>query len=426
MATETFEGGSLPSGWTTPSGATPWEITTSSVHSGTYALKAGAIADNGRSAVQVTFTSGEGNLTFWRRVSSEGNYDWLRVFVDGVQQGQWSGEQAWAQITIALTAGTHLLEWRYTKDGSSASGSDTAWIDDVSWPDSGVTGILSGDVALGNAALTGLHIAGNLTATLDGVQPSIVAGNLTGTLNLESAALTGLHIAGPLAGTLNLGAFTADAGHGVAGTLTGTLAAVTATAAGFAPITATLTATLSTLTGVGDGRVLVAGSCTATLTGVRGSGVGVVAPLGTVTGTLTGLRGQAQAVHLTGTLTGRLAELGASFRVIAAPPRPAERRSPWAYVGSVPPQTLLGPLDDAPGLTLPLISIGAIRRPADGSESANTTLTLDNGDGAVALAWAIPPLLAPITVYAPTGAVWFSGVITGLTVAETVTLTVEG
>ena len=386
MATETFEGGSLPSGWTTISGATPWEITAGSVHSGTYALKAGTIANNGISAVQVTITCGAGNLTFWRRVSSEGSYDWLRVWVDGVQQGQWSGEQAWAQITIALTAGTHLLEWRYTKDGSSAAGSDTAWIDDVSWPDNAVTGPLIG--------------------TLDGVQPSSVAGNL--------------------AAPLNLGTFTTVAGHGVAGTLTAPLAAVTGTGAGFAPLTGTFTATLATLTGVGDGRALVTGSCTAILPGVRGTGIGVVAPLGTVTGTLAGITGQAQAVYLAGTLTGRLAELGGSVRVIAAPPRPAERRSPWARVDSVPPQTLLGPLDDAPGLTLPLISIGAIRRPADGSESANTTVTLDNGDGAVARTWAMPPVLAPITVYAPTGTVWFTGVITGLTVAETVTLTVDG
>ena len=316
--------------------------------------------------------------------------------------------------------------------------------------DSDVTGSLTATLGADTAAFTGSHVAGSLTATLSGDSATFfgshtaeVTGSLTATLGADTAAFTGSHVAGSLAGNLdgiyiqpaitgsltailNLGAFAVTAGHGVTGNLTAPLAAVTGTAAGFAPLTGAFAATLATLTGIGDGRALVSGVLARALAGVRGSVAGSVAPRGTVTGTLAGIRGAIQAAHLAGTLTGRLAELGAGFRVVAAPPRPAERRSPWAVVGSVPPQTLLGPLDDAPGLTLPLISIGAIRRPADGSESANTTLTLDNGDGAVARAWAYPPLMAPVTIYSPTGTVWFDGVITGLTIAETVTVTVEG
>ena len=30
-----------------------------------------------------------------------------------------------------VAAGMHTLEWRYAKDGSIASGSDTVWVDDI-------------------------------------------------------------------------------------------------------------------------------------------------------------------------------------------------------------------------------------------------------------------------------------------------------
>ena len=30
-----------------------------------------------------------------------------------------------------MAAGTHTVEWRYSKDSSVSSGADTAWVDDI-------------------------------------------------------------------------------------------------------------------------------------------------------------------------------------------------------------------------------------------------------------------------------------------------------
>ena len=67
-------------------------------------------------------------------MSSELSFDTLKFLVDGVQRQQWSGDVPWANFTLPLTAGTHTLEWRYSKDASGSSGLDAAFIDNVNLP----------------------------------------------------------------------------------------------------------------------------------------------------------------------------------------------------------------------------------------------------------------------------------------------------
>ena len=74
-------------------------------------------------------------ISFALSVSSERNYDWLRFYVDGVQQERWSGVVAWttADIALSLSGGTaYEFKWAYTKDVSVDSGADAAWVDDIS------------------------------------------------------------------------------------------------------------------------------------------------------------------------------------------------------------------------------------------------------------------------------------------------------
>ena len=42
-----------------------------------------------------------------------------------------SVNQEWTTQEQFLTAGEHVLEWRYSKDGSVSSGDDAVWIDNV-------------------------------------------------------------------------------------------------------------------------------------------------------------------------------------------------------------------------------------------------------------------------------------------------------
>jgi hypothetical protein len=115
--------------------ATPWSVVNSGAYAGTYAAKSGAITHSQSTTMETTrILSSGGNLSFWYSVSSESGYDYLKFYIDGVMQNQWSGTVAWTQATYTLAAGTRVLKWEYMKDGSVDSGENCAWIETSSSP----------------------------------------------------------------------------------------------------------------------------------------------------------------------------------------------------------------------------------------------------------------------------------------------------
>jgi hypothetical protein len=105
-------------------------------------------------------------------VSSESNYDKLHFYIDGAEQGVWSGTVAWTQASYAVTPGEHTFKWSYTKDVSVNSGSDCAWIDEVEFPpisvpSAGLTGDvnLDGVVSIDDVSVLLSHLLGNITLT---------------------------------------------------------------------------------------------------------------------------------------------------------------------------------------------------------------------------------------------------------------------
>ncbi|MEQ3661905.1 MAG: hypothetical protein ACJAYP_001257 [Flavobacterium sp.] len=110
-----------------------WATQTSVKYAGTYAAKSGTIGDSQSTQMSHTIVipAGGATLSFYYNVSSESNYDYLRFYIDGVQQNQWSGAIGWTQQTYLLTAGSRTLRWEYSKDSSSSSGTDAAYIDNV-------------------------------------------------------------------------------------------------------------------------------------------------------------------------------------------------------------------------------------------------------------------------------------------------------
>jgi len=116
----------------------PWTVQSSEVFSGTYAARSGAIGNSSSTTLSLpVVVSSAGNLSFWYKVSSESNYDFLRFYVDGVKQGEWSGSAGWAEASYPLTSGSHTLAWTYSKDSSWANGSDCAWLDHIIFPPMG-------------------------------------------------------------------------------------------------------------------------------------------------------------------------------------------------------------------------------------------------------------------------------------------------
>lgn len=116
-------------------GTQNWFLDTNTVHEGTYALKSGVISHNQISSLSLTGAVGTGGeISFYKKVSSEVNYDYLRFYIDSVLVAEWEGEEDWAEHVYPITAGLHTFEWKYEKDVTVSSGSDAAWVDFIVLP----------------------------------------------------------------------------------------------------------------------------------------------------------------------------------------------------------------------------------------------------------------------------------------------------
>jgi len=131
------------------SGNLPWIIDSSVSHHGSNSARSGAIGHSQSSGMSVTIdVPSGGEISFYRRVSSEANYDFFRFYINDELQGQWSGEVAWSQVTYDVAAGVNTFFWTYVKDYTVSSGSDCAWVDYIEFPASGT--VVSGPIAMAN------------------------------------------------------------------------------------------------------------------------------------------------------------------------------------------------------------------------------------------------------------------------------------
>ena len=173
---EDFETGDFTAFPWTLVGDADWIITSAEKHAGTYSAQSGDITNSQASTLQVTLTTNAGDMSFWQQVSSEAGYDRLRFYIDGVEQGSWSGAQAWAERSYPVTAGSHTFAWTYTKDGSVSGGSDTAWIDDIVFP-------------LGSSP--DINVQGNNVDIVDGdTSPDLADGTDFGSADVTTGTLT--------------------------------------------------------------------------------------------------------------------------------------------------------------------------------------------------------------------------------------------
>ena len=125
------------------SGSANWTVVNTEAHTGLYSAKSGAITDNQQTDLVLTIeVLADGELSFFRKVSSESSYDKLFFYIDNVEKGNWSGSMDWGQETFTVTTGLHTFVWSYKKDYSVSSGQDCAWIDDIQFPPTNVVLIL--------------------------------------------------------------------------------------------------------------------------------------------------------------------------------------------------------------------------------------------------------------------------------------------
>ena len=135
FVTDSFEHGIFEPAYWTNDPQHPWTITTTHPYHGTHCAMSGDIDHNESSQLILTFTSTESeNICFFKRVSSEANYDFLVFYIYNEEQDRWSGELWWSENSYPISPGRHTYKWEYAKDHSVDSGSDCACIDYITLP----------------------------------------------------------------------------------------------------------------------------------------------------------------------------------------------------------------------------------------------------------------------------------------------------
>lgn len=134
-AMEDFESNSFSTfNWS--NGTNPWIITNTNTYEGTYSARSKqSLANNRKSELSITWTSTiNDSISFYRKVSSETNYDFFYFYINNVLMEALSGEVDWERTSFPVSAGTNTFKFTYAKDQYVAEGSDCAMIDFIKFP----------------------------------------------------------------------------------------------------------------------------------------------------------------------------------------------------------------------------------------------------------------------------------------------------
>lgn len=125
----------------------PWKITQINQYDGTYSARSGEISHNSSTTLAIrTHYYNADSIRFYYKVSSEPNYDFLIVKVNGTEAFRKSGETTWLRKAIAVPAGYNKIEWIYKKDQSVSGGTDCALIDLIDFSSASIVDYIAKDL----------------------------------------------------------------------------------------------------------------------------------------------------------------------------------------------------------------------------------------------------------------------------------------
>jgi hypothetical protein len=115
------------------------------------------VEDYKSSQLFLDYTSAtDDSISFYLKTSSEEDYDFLKFYIDGILQGQWTGDIPWRRAAFRVDAGAHEFKWAYVKDLAYAWGQDRAWIDFIVLPPPILPEV---DPGPGDTICAGMHVA---------------------------------------------------------------------------------------------------------------------------------------------------------------------------------------------------------------------------------------------------------------------------
>lgn len=97
---EGFESGGLNRFDWVSLGDADWTVTSDEYKFGSYSARAGSIGDDESTTLKLILDCISGQISFYYKVSSERYYDYLRFYIDGVLQDEWSGNEGWNQVAF--------------------------------------------------------------------------------------------------------------------------------------------------------------------------------------------------------------------------------------------------------------------------------------------------------------------------------------
>jgi len=119
-------------------GTFPWVVDGNQIYEGTYSSRSAYNLPDGEESELSIYVNvlSPGDISFYKFVSSEFNFDFLKFKINGTKVGEWSGEDTvWSFASFPVTnTGTHTFKWEYDKDASWSDGYDCAWIDYIVFP----------------------------------------------------------------------------------------------------------------------------------------------------------------------------------------------------------------------------------------------------------------------------------------------------
>ncbi len=135
LVSEDWETGSFTKFSWTQVNTSLWSISNILPYEGVYCAQSGALSDNESNAIQISMNVlADDSISFYKKVSSELNYDFLEFYIDNVKIDEWSGVQSWSRVVYPVSFGNHTFRWTYSKDISSIGGEDKAWVDYILFP----------------------------------------------------------------------------------------------------------------------------------------------------------------------------------------------------------------------------------------------------------------------------------------------------
>ncbi len=127
------------------SGDEPWEIISLYPYEGYFHARSAVLGNNSTSEFKITYdVMAADSIKFYKKISSEPDFDKLMFYIDNTEIASWSGAESWTHESFPVTPGNHTFKWVYSKDYGGIAGADCGWIDYIELPTMLVTTLFAG------------------------------------------------------------------------------------------------------------------------------------------------------------------------------------------------------------------------------------------------------------------------------------------